>query len=96
MEKQQTSGNIDLSQIKRGNFPGLVCSAKCPTCGTEMSLDFGECDEYIYYPEIGKSALITFTCLTCEKRGHQPFEWEVPFKIIKAEVSVEYGIPARP
>ncbi len=58
-----------------------------------MSLDFGDCDEYIYYPEVGQEDKKTCTCISCEAKGDMPFEWDVSFRITKAEVTVEYELP---
>ena len=91
--RKQAKGTIDLSEIKRGAFPGLLCKANCPVCQSEMVIDFSGDDDLIYYPEIGKEDRKTFTCLVCEEKGKRPFEWEVPLKIIEATIVVEYELP---
>ena len=76
------SGRIDISIIKRC-YVDLILAIKCPNCKDEL-----HCDISIYplcYPKAGNEETAYFYCKNCEK------EFELPIKITKAELEIEYN-----
>ena len=78
---QTVTGTPPIDELKRCYVQGAVVKTKCPSCGHEMEVDFG--DQYLSHPEVGEEDNVGFFCDGCEK------EWEARGKVISAVVTIE-------
>ena len=84
------TGFLDVSEIKRG-YTKLPISYICPICKTELHNDLWDGDNYIEYPGHEDEVQVThFFCEKCYKDKEKQFEYELPIKIIKTEIVIEF------
>lgn len=84
------TGPLTVSEIKRG-YTKLPLKYVCPKCKSEIQNDLADGDNYISYPGHDDEEHETyFYCETCEKNGEKQFEYELPIKVVKTEITIEF------
>lgn len=84
------TGKLDISEIKRG-YAVLPIEYVCPQCESVLKNDLTEGDSYIIYPAHDDEDHDThFYCKKCDDKEEKIFEYRLPVKVIKSEITIEF------
>jgi len=85
MAKQQVTGTVPITRIKRCYLDGAVVKAECRKCGAMMSNDLG-CN-YLSYPDPGNpDESIYLSCDECDAG------YELPIAVSNAVITVAFDL----